>query len=163
MTRKPAPTKRAPSGRPRPASTLRIAVAPDPAAHHASALRLREYVGDVADRLARGEVLDDEARVLAVKVLRTFAASPIGKARRSRGRPPTFDPGTVALEIAAAVILQRVPKTRAVSDAAARYGRTEEAIEKGIRGQYAAAVALVKPSAPAVRAGGRTKRKKSAD
>lgn len=162
MSRKSAPTKRAPK-RPQSAGALRMVNPPDPVARREVAARQRAFLAEVADRIERGEPLDDTARLFAVAAIRGFAARIVGEVRRRRGRPPTFDPGTVALEVAAAVFLQRMPKTRAIGDAALRYGVSEEAISKGLRGQYAAAVTLVKPSAPAGLTGGRTKRKKSAD
>jgi hypothetical protein len=146
VTRKPTPTKRAPKGRPPSAVALRIVNPPDPVARREVAARQSAFLAEIADPIERGEPLDATARLFAVAAIRGFAARMVGAVRRSRGRPPAFDPGTVALEVAAAVILQRVHKTRALADAALRYEVSEGAIERRIRGHYAAAVALVRLS-----------------
>jgi len=138
--------RRAPKGRPPERWVLTFACPIDPDEYRASAARLRAYVGEIADRLARGEPLDPEQHRSAIKVLRGFAASPIQGLKRPALRPPKFDPTMVALEIAMAVASGVVNKTGAIAAAANRYGVSERRIAAAIGKVYAIARALVEAS-----------------
>lgn len=147
---KPAQTKstQAPAGRPPARVALPSDVLPDPQGYRASALRLREYVGALAERLARGEALDHEARAVAVKVLRTFAARPLAPPPpRPKGRPAAIDPMWAALAVATRELHGGESKSAAEKAEAKRLGVSLRALQTAIGPHYVEAVAWVGPSA----------------
>jgi hypothetical protein len=104
----------------------------------------RRFFHDIADRVARGEALEERMhRELAAGALRAFADQIPLKQPRKRGQKPRIDAGNVAIHYACLVNGQGMKKSQALADLAEGNGVSIEAIRNAVAKFGEAALRLV--------------------